>query len=323
MASRRYSSCHCATGQAGVIRPLHVSPLRSCASTTVSCDRRCALPILIGLGARWSAKADARRASPSTNAQLSVENDNYREATGQLSSQIVGACRRRSMKSASSRGCRSRGEPRHGAPAGDREVARDGRRHGAGRASSAARPSAPADTAFGVLRDLLGAIEDRLDAVRDRRREAPRCSPGATPSIWPVAGWLSSPTATAAIRSRAAATSIPASTSPPTAASPCSRPPTASSRASSDERQLRQPGRPRSRLRYRHEVRPPVTLSPSCTGSRFSRGDVIGYVGSTGRSTSPHLHYEIWVNGQLTNPMRLLAHGKLATAAQAGARPAA
>ena len=43
------------------------------------------------------------------------------------------------------------------------------------------------------------------------------------------------------------------------------------------------------------------------TGQRVKRGDVIGYVGTTGRSTSPHLHYEIWMNGQLTNPLRLLA----------------
>ena len=42
-------------------------------------------------------------------------------------------------------------------------------------------------------------------------------------------------------------------------------------------------------------------------GQRVKRGDVIGYVGSTGRSTGSHLHYEIWMNGRLTDPMTLLA----------------
>jgi murein DD-endopeptidase MepM/ murein hydrolase activator NlpD len=42
-------------------------------------------------------------------------------------------------------------------------------------------------------------------------------------------------------------------------------------------------------------------------GDEVSRGDVIGYVGSTGRSTGAHLHYEVWMNGRLTNPMTLLA----------------
>ena len=37
-------------------------------------------------------------------------------------------------------------------------------------------------------------------------------------------------------------------------------------------------------------------------GQRVRKGDVIGYVGSTGRSTRPHVHYEMRVNGQAVNP---------------------
>ena len=41
------------------------------------------------------------------------------------------------------------------------------------------------------------------------------------------------------------------------------------------------------------------------SGKRISQGKIIGYVGTTGRSTGPHLHYEVIKNNIQVNPMRI------------------
>lgn len=59
-------------------------------------------------------------------------------------------------------------------------------------------------------------------------------------------------------------------------------------------------------------------------GSKVVQGQVIGYVGMSGRATGPHLHYEVHVNGEQVNPMSVnlpvgrTLEGKLLTAFKQG-----
>lgn len=57
--------------------------------------------------------------------------------------------------------------------------------------------------------------------------------------------------------------------------------------------------------RYGHLSKISVTV-----GERLDAGDVIGKTGSSGRSTGPHLHYEIRRNGEAIDPLRFLRVGK-------------
>ena len=59
---------------------------------------------------------------------------------------------------------------------------------------------------------------------------------------------------------------------------------------------------------YGHMLRVAPGIHP---GARVNQGQIIGYVGTTGRSTGPHLHYEVLKGGSQINPMGLrVANGR-------------
>jgi murein DD-endopeptidase MepM/ murein hydrolase activator NlpD len=58
-------------------------------------------------------------------------------------------------------------------------------------------------------------------------------------------------------------------------------------------------------------------------GEAVQPGDVIGRIGTTGRSTGPHLHYEVRVSGEATDPMRYLRAGEELDGTSTAAFPAA
>lgn len=295
MASRRYSIV-IADRTSGVIRRFTL-PLGPTLATTVTV---LALPILIGLGARWSARA-ALDDLTTTNARLTVENANYREATGQLSSQIS------SLQAAVDEiGVTAAVDPAASRAMEKLPAAVRSRAMGGGVAGSVLGSAlGSGDTAFSVMRDVLGAIEHRLDAVRtgvERRRSLA----DATPSIWPVAGWL-----TSAFGNRRdpftggsdfhPGLDISATLGDKVVAPAIGTVSMAGWNGSYGNMVVIDHGHGIV-TKYGHLSRFAVV-----NGQQVNRGDVIGFVGSTGRSTSAHLHYEIWVNGKLTNPMRLLA----------------
>jgi murein DD-endopeptidase MepM/ murein hydrolase activator NlpD len=263
-----------------------------------------ALPVLIGLGARWSAQASIASLERE-NAALHMQNASYREATGQLASQVSAL-----QAAVDELGDRALVDPA-ASLAMDRLPDGVKSRAMGGSPTAAVVPQVllsgafgSADSAVGVLRDLLGLIERRLDTVRSgmERREA---LAAATPSIWPVAGWLSSSYGNRRDPFNGGSDfhpglDISAGSGEPVLATADGMVTAASPNGSYGNLVEIDHGFDIT-TRYGHLSRFGVMQ-----GQRVRRGDVIGYVGSTGRSTSPHLHYEIWMSGRLTNPMRLL-----------------
>jgi murein DD-endopeptidase MepM/ murein hydrolase activator NlpD len=286
----------------GVVRRFTIN-LR--AALTIICSV-IGLPILIGLGAKWSARSEIDEIR-ATNNILQEENGSYRTATGELTAQI------QSLEGViNDLGERATLDPeRLRAMQKLPSVVKAGAVGGTAAAASTATVArvfsaaftSPEDT-FGILRELLGGLESRLRNVRQdvERREA---LANATPSLWPAHGWL-----TGSYGGRSdpfthengfhQGIDISTEKGQPVYATADGRVESAGYAGDYGNLIVLQHGFGLA-TRYGH-----LSGYAVKAGQTVHRGQVIGYVGSTGRSTGAHLHYEILANGQLINPLQLL-----------------
>jgi len=301
MRARRYTVL-IADRSSGVVRRVGVS-LRTAIAVALGI---LSIPVLMGLGAKWSAHAEIAQLE-SANSLLQAENGNYRQATGQLTGQIQSLegvindlGQRASLDPEQARAIQKlpavvKSHAVWGVTESNRALSEV--------ISSLSSFSSPEDT-FGVLRDLLQGLENRLTYVR-RNVEKREALAAATPSIWPAHGWLTGtfggrpdpftgePDFHQGIDISTDKGNPVYATADGTVASAAPAGEYGNLIVLTHEFGLS--------TRYGHLSRFNVHA-----GQRVARGDVIGYVGSTGRSTGAHLHYEILANGKQINPLQLL-----------------
>jgi murein DD-endopeptidase MepM/ murein hydrolase activator NlpD len=263
-----------------------------------------ALPLLVGQGIRWATLAEVTSLRTAASA-LGMENASYKAQTGELATQVVSLqgvidelAARANLDPASARAMQK-------LPAIIKDRAMGGEQSSPRRSALvAASLAAPEDT-FGLLRDALGRLELGLRSVRSdvERRQA---LAAATPSIWPTIGWLS-----AGFGQRADPfTGAPGFHQGLDISTDKGRPVVVTADGVVESAEWN--GNYGNLLvvnhgfgvmtRYGH-----LQSFAVRAGTAVKRGDLLGYVGATGRATGAHLHYEILANGQLIDPMNLLA----------------
>jgi murein DD-endopeptidase MepM/ murein hydrolase activator NlpD len=265
------------------------------------------LPILIGLGAAMKARGEVNDVY-TTTAALQLENSNFKATTEQLAGQI------QALQSAISElGAKAALDPSLQSAMDKLPAVVKSRAMGgdstAANAVAVLTPGlrSPEDT-FGLLRELLEGIENRLRNVQtdvDKRNALA----AATPSIWPAHGWLTSTMGSRrdpidGDRDYHAGLDIAADRGSPVYATADGVVTQAAREGAYGQLVIVDHGYGLE-TRYGHlsayKVKP---------GDQVKRGDVLGLVGSTGRSTGSHLHYEVRVNGRLLNPLQLLLNGR-------------
>jgi murein DD-endopeptidase MepM/ murein hydrolase activator NlpD len=265
-----------------------------------------AFPVLIGMGTAMKARYDSAQMY-ATASVLEIENANYRVATEALAGQIQGL-----QSAIAELGSKAALDPSLQSAMDKLPAVVKNRAMGGGsRGTAVLRPLAalqsPENT-FGLLRELLAGLESRLSLVRsdvDRRNALA----AATPSIWPAHGWLSSTVGPrhdpiTGERDFHEGLDISADRGSAVYATADGTVTHAAAEGGYGNLVVLDHGYGLE-TRYGHLSRYRVRV-----GDQVKRGDVVGLVGSTGRSTGYHLHYEVRVNGRLLNPLQLLLNGR-------------